>query len=364
MLSRVCLLATSGLVFLVAGCVTIPTQELSQYRNAFAQVHTASEAILIDFAEVKENAEKRAAAADVSKPVMPEYFSTNLDNGGSKQPDAVEVRRTALRTIDNFNNVLTTLAEGKSIETVQCAAGGFVDAAGKFITIAAGSAVPGLSSIAEIVKTLVGEFEKARLREEFEKTVRVGVPVIDKMLAAIIAERVDHITLRAIEANLIQVRIVNDIGAGSNSVIVLFKQFRAPPKDDPLQSIEKALNESLEPAEKMFSSNLPIKLSYNVGKPLLPAFGKEQAIIAEQAIARIRDRIAAYKANIEQFDKLKCALNNYGMLLQRVRTTLTSLVDALDRPQKFEIKSEEFFEIAFKVKREVEAFRAARKTIE
>ena len=43
------------------------------------------------------------------------FFSTDLDNGGVDQPDAVEVRRSAFRTIDAFNNVLATLAEGKSI---------------------------------------------------------------------------------------------------------------------------------------------------------------------------------------------------------------------------------------------------------
>jgi hypothetical protein len=355
------LLSTFFIVsLLVSGCSTIPTQELSQYRNAFAQVQTASEDILIDFAEVKEKAEKSKAAAE---PAMSQYFSTSLDDGREKQPDDIEVRRTALRTINTFNNVLMTLAEGKSVETVRGAAGGFVAAAGNFITKAAGSAVPGLEAITEGIKTLAGEFEKARLREEFEKAVRTGAPVIDKMLAELIAERVEHISLRAAEANLIQVDIVSDLGTGANSVIELFKQFSAPANDDPIRNFEKALNESLKPAEKVLKFKLPIKLTYQVSGSV-PAFGKEQVIIAEQAIARVRERVAAYKANIEQFEKLKSALNSYGVILDKTRTTLKSLVDTLDRPQNLEITSEEFFEIAFKVKREVEAFRAARKAIE
>lgn len=195
--SKINLLTLTMMAFMVVGCMHIPTQELSQYRNAFTRVQAASEDILIDFAEAKEKAEKRKNEADVSESRVPKFFSVSLEDGGDKQPDAIEVRRTAFRTIDKFNNVLTTLSEGKSIETVQNAAGGFIGAANKFLTVVAGNTVPGLSPVAGILNTLIGEFEKARLREEFEKALRDGAPVIDKMLAALIAERVDHLTLRA-----------------------------------------------------------------------------------------------------------------------------------------------------------------------
>jgi hypothetical protein len=49
------------------------------------------------------------------------------------------------------------------------------------------------------------------------------------------------------------------------------------------------------------------------------------------------------------------------MLLQKTRTALKNLVNALDRPQDPAITTEEFFGIAFKVKQDVEALRAARK---
>lgn len=158
-----------------------------------------------------------------------------------------------------------------------------------------------------------------------------------------------------------QVDIVSDITSGANSVILLFEQFRAPAHNDPKQDIEKALNETLKPVEELFAFQLPIKLSYQTRKSTLPVFGEEHVIIAEQAVARIRERVATFKSNVEQFESLKSALYSYGAMLQKTRTTLMILVDALDKPQKFEAMSEEFFEVAFTVKREVEAFRAARK---
>jgi hypothetical protein len=343
-----------------AGCAQIPSHELSQYRNAFAQVQQASEDILIDFAEAKENAEKRAAeksAAPASGPAA--LFSVQLEGKGGEQPSAVEVRRTALRTIDKFNNVLVTLAEGKSIDAVKGTADGFVQAAGRFVTTAAGAGIPGLSTISSLVQTLAGELEKARLREEFSSAVRRGAPVIDRMLAAMVAEREDHLALRRDEALLRQVDIVDEITANAALVRDLVAASGAPPAaEDPREDLQSELNDALQPAAKGLEFTLPLELAYTKGKP---AFGVAQAATARQSIARIAERATAFQANLAQYESLRSALNNYGAMLERTRGALRLLVDALDRPQKFEEVSEELFQIAFSVKRDVEAFRAARR---
>ena len=74
------------------------------------------------------------------------------------------------------------------------------------------------------------------------------------MLAALIDERTDHITLRAIEANLRQVYIVAEIRLGAKGVRDLFKEFGEPlpaadsTKPDPTKhEIQVALNEALKP---------------------------------------------------------------------------------------------------------------------
>ena len=358
------LLLIGFLVLFTAGCAQIPEQELSQYRNAFAEVQQASEEILVDFAEAKEVAEKRVAATDAdanaSDAPTPVLFSTELQSFGAKEPEAVEVRRTALRTIDKFNNVLVTLAEGKSVEAVQGAAGGFVQAAGKFVAAAAGSAVPGLSAVTSVVQTLVGQFEKARLREEFETAVRAGAPVIEQMLIAFIEERTDHITLRAIEANERQLFIVNEITTTAASLRDLVATHSAPAAgaDDPLPTLQEDLNAALEPAASGLAFKLPLTLTYGSGGP---SFGTDQATIAQQGIAQIREQSARFQANVAQFESLRSALNNYGAMLDKARTALKTLAEALDKPPKFEEVSDELFQIAFSLKRDIEAFKAARK---
>ncbi len=181
--------------FLTFGCMHTPTQELTQYRNAFSQVQVVSEEILIDFSDAKERAEKREAIKKTQSSGPAILFSTELTDDVE---DAIDVRRNALRVIDKYNNVLVTLAEGKSVETVQSAAGGLMNAIDSFITATAGSAVPGLSAVVDSAKLLFGYLEKARLRGEFEKAVRDGAPVVHKILIELRNERQEHLNFRVV----------------------------------------------------------------------------------------------------------------------------------------------------------------------
>jgi len=350
-------LAAAGVwVLFAGGCAQIPTHELTQYRDAFAQVQTTSEDILVDFAEAKANAEQRANAG---KPApRPATFSTALEGGGARQPDAVAVRRTALRTIDQFNNVLVTLAEGKAVQDVRDASGGFVTAAGQFVLAVTGSAVPGLSAAGSLVQTLAGEFEKARERKEFEQAVRKGAPIIDSMLAALIEERKDHITLRADEANLAQVDIMDTMTQAAASVRDLVAARSQPSGEDPKDDIQDALNSALQPAAAALSFRLPLQLAYTPGQP---AFSTSDAVLARQSIARVKDQAAKYQANVKQFESLKKALNDYGAMLEKTRTALKVLAAALDKPPDMAAEAESLYQIAFSVKQDVAAFRAARR---
>lgn len=350
------------LLLLVVSCAQIPTSELAQYRNASAEVQKAAEDILIDFAAIKEASEAEIKRKDAaSKPVEgPSPFSTELQHDGPAPPDAVTVRRTALRTIDTFNNTLATLAEGKSVETVQTAAGGAIEAANKFAAAAGAAAVaaPGLGALVGGVKTLVGELEKARLREEFDRAVRRGAPIIQLMLDELIAERKDHISLRAAEADTRQVKLTREITTQARTVIALFRDHSAPTGGvDPKDQIQTAMNAALQPVERILSSPIPT-LAYGAGKP---AFTEEHRVIALQSISQITERAAAINANTKQFERLRSALNAYGALLRQMQTALGALVTALDKPQTFDRISEDMFAIVFSLKKDIEAFRAARR---
>lgn len=356
MRNRIRFFFVAGLTLVLVGCAQVPTRELSQYRSAFAEAQSASEAVLIDFSEAIEVAENIKASA-AQPDARPARFSTELDST-DRQPDAIQVRRNALRTIETFNNVLLTLAEGKTVESVQASAGGFVNAASEFAISAGSKAVPGLSSVVGIVQTVVGEMEKARLRQEFEQAVRNGAPVIKKMVSLLIEDRYDHLALRANEANLRHVDIVNDITSQIVEVRALFSSRKAPAGDNPLPDIQGALNTAIKPAAAAFTFALPVKLAYGKSGE---AFSTQDGVLAGQIIGQIQERVATYKQNIEQYEKLRSALNNYGALLMKMQTALDALVRTLDAPQKVEDVSNEILRVTFALKKDLEAYRASRK---
>ena len=95
---------------MASACTSVPTQELSQYRQAFAATQTASEAVLMDFADALHAAAARErAAVPMAEPAG--GITATLENGGSKSPDAVEVRRRAVRTIDQFKESFRPVRE-------------------------------------------------------------------------------------------------------------------------------------------------------------------------------------------------------------------------------------------------------------
>ena len=341
---------------LSAACTSIPTQELSQYRQAFAATQTASEAGLMDFADAVQAEQVRQRAIEPAARPAGE-ISAELENGGSKPPDAIEVRRRAVRTIDHFNSVITTLAEGKSVKEVQGTATGFINAAQSFVVAAGGNAVPGLGSLTGVVNTLLAQIEQARARAEFEQAVRSGAPIITAMLNALIEEREQHMDLRVDQAKQREVIITDELTMRAAALRSLIGDHTAPARDDPRAAIQKVLNEALTPAQVRLSFQLPLQLSYQNGKPPLTA---EQVILAQELLAGVKQWSDAFVANRVAIENLRAALNNYGLLLNQTQSALNTVVTNLGRPQSLQQISENLLGVAFELKSNLEAYGAAR----
>lgn len=350
-------LTLAAMFVLSAACTSVPTQELSQYRQAFAATQTASEAVLMDFADAVQSAQVRQRAA-VPTPEATGGISAQLENGASKPPDAIEVRRRAMRTIDQFNSVVTTLAEGKSVSEVQGTATGFINAAQSFVVAAGGNAVPGLSSLTGVVNTLLGQIEQARARAEFEQAVRSGAPIITGILNALVQERQQHMELRVDEANMREVDILDEITMRAAGLRSLIGDHSAPAHNDPRAMLQKTLNEALKPAQGRLAFQLPLQLSYQTGKPALTP---EQAMLAQELMAGVKEWSDAFVANRAAIENLRAALNNYGLLLNQTQTALNTVVTNLGRPQSLQQISENLLGVAFELKSNLEAYGAARK---
>jgi hypothetical protein len=349
-------LTLGAAVALTTACTTVPRQELSQYREAFAATQTASEAILIDFAEAVRAQQERQRAAEPA-PAPAAGIDVTLETGGSKPPDTIEVRRRALRTIDQFNAVITTLAEGKSVQEVQGTATGFINAAQSFVVAAGGNSVPGLGALTGVVNTLLGQLEQARARAEFERAVRSGAPIITAMLNALIEERQDHMNLRVAAANVREVDIVDELTTRASDVRALIANHSAPAGEDPRPDIQDGLNAALKPAQGQLAFRLPLQLSYRSGQPALTA---EQVLLAQELMAGMKQASQAFLANRAAIESLRDALNSYGALLRQTQTALSAVVSNLGRPQSLQEISESLLSLAFDLKSNLQAYEAAR----
>lgn len=356
-------LVISTILFLAA-CSQVPKREFSQYKQTFAQVHTTAADILLDFDQALKKAKERQAAqeqgqdAPVVRPPYPADLKAFEGKRGSEKVDDIEVRRRALQVITQYNDLLTELAEGKSAQEVKSSASGLVNAVGKFVTIAGGSGVPGLSAIATIVSTLAELVEKARTRAEFSRAVRKGRPVIEKIIDALIEDRRDHYGLRFNLAQEERLLILDEITIKIR-LILGFVASRGPSRQDGpnVSGAEKDLNSILKPVRGEIVE-YPIRLRLAPAAAGTPLFTEGANERTQASIIEIKEQVEKYENNVTQMQALGTALDEYRKLLERTKTALATLERMLDKPQDISIVAGELARAAFSVKRNLETLKS------
>lgn len=352
-------------ILLLAGCFHIPKREFSQYKQTFAQVHTTAGDILLDFDQALKKAKERQAAqeqgedAPAVRPPYPADLKAFEAKRGGEKLDDIEVRRRALQVITQYNDLLTQLAEGKSAQEVKSSASGLVNAVGKFVTIAGGSGVPGLSAIATIVSTLAELVEKARTRAEFSRAVREGRPVIEKIIDALIEDRRDHYGLRFNLAQEERLLILDEITIRIRLILGFVASLGPSRQDGPnVSDAEKDLNSVLKPVRGEIGE-YPIRLKLAPASARTPPFTEGADERTQASILEIKEQVEKYENNVKQMQALGRALVEYGKLLERTKTALATLEKMLDKPQDISIVAEELARAAFSVKRNLETLRSA-----
>jgi hypothetical protein len=124
-------IAIIGLLVVSACASPVPQAELDAYRSAFTAARTANEAFLEQFASA-ERALKSTAAADEFIAQDAAYYATS-----GKPPLTTQIER-AFNAIAAYNDVLTTLAEGRSWDAIRPQ----IDRAATSFSVLAGLAGP------------------------------------------------------------------------------------------------------------------------------------------------------------------------------------------------------------------------------
>jgi len=169
-------------------CTSVPIREFTSYRQVFSDARAAGEQVLFDYsAAVKEYelARKQLAGEPAENRASLAAENDRPSDAGSRQAEAnaadladVAVRIRAWDVVQRYNDVLLSLAEGKSAAQVSAAVNGLMQSLATFpledIAAAAGSLSPYIGVLKEVLA--LAEYERSR--RKFVAAVKEGTPII------------------------------------------------------------------------------------------------------------------------------------------------------------------------------------------
>ncbi len=234
-------------ILVFSGCAqTLAQLELRGYRDAVVQTQEAATQVLRVYSDdVQQNKANQAKAA-AKAPPFKRKFELQQVLKTLEALDAAGSRLIALQTITRYTDLLVTLAEGKSVEQVQNSAGSFMaslETIGGFLSVAP---VPGLQLAVPLLKTVIGELEKARTREQFGAVVEKGEGIILKILAFLEEETPLYYRLAVTLFDRRQGATERKVSTPVVEIIKIVANHQAPSDPNFLKNLEDELNRTLE----------------------------------------------------------------------------------------------------------------------
>jgi hypothetical protein len=361
----------------VGACTNIPRADLKSYRESFGVTRAASEDILDDHARtVEANAaiEATVAAKTQGQNAQPfrfdPKFNPNAVGAVNGQNQDVLARRLALAAMARYNDILATLAEGKSVEEVQASFDSFKGSMTVFLDTL-GASHPYAAAGASLLKTLVAVAEKSRTREEFRQALEQGEPIIVKMIDEVfIPDTADFYEMRSNVANY-NWRIVRRKGLDQAKMVTLISAEHREPTTESLKASKAQVQSRLATALRLLDhAKTTIKIR-GEDRQLSDISGRTGAgppytELVEVRLTTLVDSTEAtaseYRQIIEDMIKYKEVLNEYVALLNQTRTTLQRVRERLDAPPDIEAMARQLSLTAFQVKADIDQLRAAVKT--
>jgi hypothetical protein len=181
-------LAFVSFVLTMFGCTSVPIREFTSYKQVFAEARAAGEQVLFDYsAAVKEYEQARKLQAGDSSgnrasSAIEINRLANIDPTAAApvaaELDDVTVRIRAWDVVQRYNDVLLSLAEGKSVDQVSAAVNGLMQSLATFpledIAQAASTISPYIGVLKEVLT--LAEFERSH--RKFVAAVKKGAPLI------------------------------------------------------------------------------------------------------------------------------------------------------------------------------------------
>lgn len=341
-----CLIAT--------GCTSFPKQELVDYRDAFENARNVSQEVLLEYSNASDLVRQKTANSkakenvEITKPYPDKITSNDTQSANN---EVIETRIKALNTISKYNAVLNDLAEGKSVDQVASSAKSLINTLSSVVSIAPG--------IGPLITSFAVEIEKARSRAELKKAIDSGEPIVVKILEFLSNERDNYYqtykSIRDYDSIVIARRIKDRIGAMKK----MASEKSAPSDSGKLISIAQDVEKSIQPVKKYILEIktqielIPFKGKPNSSSTFTATFEQELKQMAKET----DDDAIQYLQIVDQVNAYYSMLADYGQLLDKSRTALTSLRIAIDTPQSASTQISEVVSTTLKLRADIIKFR-------
>ena len=329
---------------------SLPQLELRTYQDSVTQTREAATEVLGVYADdVQENKANQAKAAN-KLPPFERTFDLEQVLQKQKELDTVGTRLIALQTITRYTDLLVTLAEGKSVEQVQNRAGSLIaslETIGGFLSVAP---VPGLQLATPLLKTVIGELEKARTREQFRTAVEQGEVIIVKILAFLEGETPLYYRLAITLFDVKHGAVIAEVSSSVRDIIGIVASHQAPSDPNFLKNTEEELNKTLGSMAFEFEA---VKLDPQGTTPFSSVAQSQIRLLMENVTAGAEQE----KQLVADLNAYYQMLETYVILLKQTEKSLHSLRVAFDKPLDVQAEFENTLRLALQLRQQIQALR-------
>lgn len=347
-------------ICLLTGCAAlqpVPTKDLGVFKQSLAETRVVGEQVLQTFSKAarETKAWEKANKDAANKLPYPTAFNALEILKTDQEPDHVAVRLLAFETLERYTDLLVTLAEGKSVEQVQDSAEQLRVNLQTITGLLNLAPVPGLAAAGNLIQTLAGALERARIRQEFIDAVKEGEPVASKILDFLIMDTTDsddakgyYTIVLAIE-EIKRGKLRRKISEAGGSIIRIVNDHEAPTDSELIPGLQERM-------DVVLASFTPPPNPDEL--PILKSEGTAQfSNLAQSQVMTEMDAMEAFNRDkskiMEGLNAYHALLSTYVRLLSKTKINLKQLSMAIDRPVDVQAAFESTLRLALQARREL-----------
>ena len=351
---------------LVQGCAQIPLKEFHSYQQAFNETQSVAKEVLADYADARDSvptvppsgarrdSDTPPAATNTVVLPYPAHFAPPLSAAIATKPDDLAVRLQALDTVARYNDILSALAEGKSVAQVKASAKGFATSLERLQSVignpSLGKLTSSLGSYLPLVNTVLGIIENARTRAEFIEATRRGEPLVRQILDIFIEDTRDFYGVRYTLIDTSVARLKTAIQDNRETMQKLARAHLAP--TDPEQVKELKELEDKVAAKLSAIGFTGTKFQLPPGGAGASPYGELVATQLVQFDATIERQVSDHNALVTKMNTYHGLLSKYVSLLEQTKQNLMLVRAAIDAPQDIVPQTQEVFLLVLEIRRE------------